>query len=294
MEKFKGIISHIDLKRLLIKFTSLLLIFVFLSQVFAGVFNALPAIASSKDSENIVSDGPIAAVASTSVIQMGVANTVTFIAEAEDDSYFYVSTEYVDAKILDDYFTDGSVVIKPEAGDLAIIEIYADGEEGFYFHLNKGDFTAFYIPFISDKIAGTTASATFYGASGATLAEAKANAEAQADCLTSISWSFDSNLQILTCNPTNNEDVVIAVSGNFPTGAYVEATPVSYDIPGTTTLYGYSISVCRGDGALLTNNGESYNYCVYDKSYADTLAKYEDKAAVLAFDNTADITKIRQ
>lgn len=296
MEKFKGIISHIDLKRLLTKFTSLLLIFVFLSQVFAGVFNALPAIAASKDSEDIVLDGPIVAVASTSVIQMGVANTVTFIAEAEDDFYFYVSTEYVDAKILDDYFTDGSVVIKPEAGDLAIIEIYADGEEGFYFHLNKGDFTAFYIPFISDKTAGTTASATFYGASGATLAEAKANAEAQAtdvaNAMATISWSLDSKLQIITCNPVNNDDVVIAVSGNFPTGAYVEATPVTQDIPGTTTLYGYSINVYRGDGALLTDNGESYNYCVYDKSYADTLAKYEDKAAVLAFDNTADITKV--
>ncbi len=293
MEKFKGIISHIDLKRLLIKFTSLLLIFVFLSQVFAGVFNALPAIAASED---IVLEGPIAAMANTTVTQMGVANTVTFIAEAEEDSYFYVSTEYVDAKILDDYFTDGSVVIKPEVGNLAIIEIFADGEDGFYFQLNKGVFTAFYIPFISNKTAGTTASATFYGANGSTLSEAKANAKAQAtdvaNAMATISWSLDSKLQILTCTPSNNDEVVIAVSGNFPTGAYVEATPVSYDIPGTTTLYGYSINVYRGDGALLTDNGESYNYCVYDKSYADTLTKYEDKAAVLTFDNTADITKV--
>ena len=300
MSRIKDFLLHTNMCKFFVKFTSLLLIFVFLSQGFAGVFNALPAIAASTD---IAMDGPIAAMTDYSVAQMGVTNTVTFIAEAEENSYFYVSTDFVDSKILDDYFTDGSVVVKTEAGDVAIIEVYLDGDNGFYFYLYKGVFTAFYIPFISTANAKTMASATFYGASGSTLSEAKTNAEAQtadvSNALTTISWSLDSKLQILSCNPYSdmtktsiNENVVIAVSGNFPTGAYVEAIPVKYDIPGTTSLYGYSINVYRGDGAVLTDNGESYNYCVYDESYAETLAKYENKTAVLAFDNTADITKV--
>ena len=300
MSRIKDFLLHTNICKFFVKFTSLLLIFVFLSQGFAGVFNALPAIAASRD---IVLDGPIAAMTDSSVAQMGVANTVTFIAEAEENSYFYVSADFVDSKILDDYFTDGSVVVKTEAGDVAIIEVYLDGDNGFYFYLYKGVFTAFYIPFISTANAKTTASATFYGASGSTLSEAKTNAEAQtadvSNALTTISWTLDSKFQILSCNPYSdmtmtsiNEDVVIAVSGNFPTGAYVEAYPVKYDIPGTTSVYGYSINVYRGDGGVLKDNGESYNYCVFDEVFSETLTKYEAQTAVLTFENTADITKV--